>query len=156
MTSSSVLTFCALLTLWSCSESVAPREMTLGGRWTAQKDAAQTRFAEATEFQLVLAQSDSTVTGSWGATGPNGVVVESNQQAGGWVRGTQVELWLRYSQYDHGCVGPARQCFDIHYRLLGEFTDEDVVRVRLTGPPHPTLPDDELVTFAVWTFRRTD
>lgn len=137
----------------SCSEPVATDVM-VSGQWEAGKDPAQTIFTEATAFSFSLAQTDTVVEGTWGATGPSGVVVRPDQLLAGRVRGTTVELTLRYNRYEHGCTGASRDCYDLLYRLLGTITAGGAVEGRVVGPPNPAMSDADLPTLARWTLRR--
>jgi len=127
----------------------------LAGEWVAEKDAERTFFPQADTFHFSLVvESDSVVRGTWGATGPDGTVVRLDQEVGGVVRGNEIELSLRYSQYDHGCTGPLRECSPLYYRFVGEIVSSSVLWGQVIGPPHPWLPDADLHVFAEWTLRR--
>jgi hypothetical protein len=130
------------------------------GEWAAEADASrESFFAEADTFRFVLVQCGASITGSspvegtWGATGSGGVVVKPNQQVGGETKGDDVSLGIRYSRYDHGCVGPSSACYDLLYRVVGTVSAVDRMDVRVMPPPHPTIPDSEMV-LAEWTLRR--
>ena len=127
---------------------------TITGTWVAAKDPNRRFFSSADTFRFVLVQTDTLVSGTWGATGPEGVVVKSDQPVTGRIVDGKVQLALTYSRYDHGCTGPLRECYDLYHRFLGELQSPQELQGKVLGPPHPTIPDSQFSPHAEWTLRR--
>lgn len=142
------------LAVWGCGENLLPPERTLSGEWVAAKDPAGTFFPDASTFAFSLAHTDTMWRGTWGAVGAEGTVVQPDQTAAGRILGDSVVIGLSYNPYDHGCTGSSSQCFTQHFRAMGGFVGADELRVRIVGPPHPTIPDSELFVHAEWTLTR--
>ena len=128
------------LVLAACKESLQPdpEASTLTSEWVATKDPARTFFTEADSFRLVLVQTDTLVSGTWGATGLEGVVVRPIQEVSGPNVHGSIQLSLRFSRRANGCTGPERECYGLSWRVFGEFRGPNEIHARAVGIPHPT------------------
>ena len=145
-----------ILMLTACKESLPPEPEapTLTGEWVTTKDPTRTFFIDADTFHLVLVQTDTLVSGTWGATGPEGVVVRPMQEVSGRNVDGSIRLRLRFDRRANGCTGPQRECFDLYWRVFGDIRGPNEIHARVVGIPHPTIPDSELPPLAEWILRR--
>ena len=144
------------LTLAGCKEAFPPEPETptVTGEWIATRDPTRTFFVEADTFRFVLTQTDTLVSGTWGTTGAQGVVVKPIQEVSGRNVDGSIRLSLRFDRRANGCTGPERECFELYWRVFGEFRTANEIHARVIGMPHPTIPDSELPPLAEWTLRR--
>ena len=150
------LLFCMALTSGGCKKALPPEPEipTHTGEWITSRDPARTFFIDANTFRFSLIQTDTLVSGTWGATGPGGVVVKPVQEVSGRnVNGT-IQLSLRYDARANGCTGPSRECLNFFWRVFGDIRGPNEIHARVVGIPHPTIPDSDLPPLAEWRLRR--
>ena len=118
------------LVLAACEESLPPdpETRTLTGEWVATKGPAHTFFTDADTFRLVLVQTDTLVSGTWGATGPEGVVVRPIQEVSGRNVDGSIQLSLRLDRRANGL--PALSVSATTY--FGAYSENSEIRTRYT------------------------